>query len=123
VLRDDGAAPRGELTAAVDKVVAEQQTFLPAMEEIVHQYDRESVQRRARLRRIELVLFALMMGTLVAAIVFIFRPVVRRVSQLLAERDRTAIELRDKNRELDATLNDGASGDAGKIVVSGGDEP
>jgi hypothetical protein len=93
------AAPSSALLPEIRVILAAQAVFLPGMDEIVTQYQREAEQHVARLKLIEFVLFGL------------FRPAVKQLRQTLAdliqanERARRE-EMTRKRAERIIALND-----------------
>ena len=64
------------------------------MDQLVLQYQREAESRVQALRRIELCLFGLTLLVLAAEGLWVFRPVVRRVSETISESTRAQGALR-----------------------------
>ncbi|MGC3967885.1 MAG: type IV pili methyl-accepting chemotaxis transducer N-terminal domain-containing protein [Pirellulales bacterium] len=75
-------------------LLAEEPTFLEAMDAIVADYERKAQAKVARLRTLESVLLVLTLGTLLLEGVYVFRPAVRQIRRSFAALVRLGEELR-----------------------------
>ncbi|HEV7348028.1 histidine kinase [Telluribacter sp.] len=99
----DGEATAAEKAGALRIVLAQEPAFLRQMDELVFQYDAESLARVQYLQRME---WLLGLGTLLILLIeglFIFRPVVRYTQEVIKMLTRSEEELRHTNERLAAT--------------------
>jgi signal transduction histidine kinase len=89
--------------AALETLLRDEAAFLPLMDAIVGQYDRESRARVAAVQQTEWVLAATTFLVLLLEGLFIFRPVVRYTRTVVRRLMRSELTLRDTNEELVAT--------------------
>jgi hypothetical protein len=95
VLLDKRDVPQNEVNrkAGLNTLISSANAFLPEMNSIVKQYEKESKAKLDRLLSLETILLAIALGILLLEALIIFRPMVRQI-----RKDRQAIL--QKNREL-----------------------
>lgn len=101
-LRQPGAKPV-QRQQALALILQNELPFLQAMNAIVFQFDTESFERVRRLERIEWLLAAATLLTLLLEGIVVFRPVVRYAQDVVRRLGESERSLRDTNRELERT--------------------
>ncbi|MCX2679195.1 type IV pili methyl-accepting chemotaxis transducer N-terminal domain-containing protein [Galbibacter sp. EGI 63066] len=69
----------------VDELLNNEQQFLTTMDRIVNQYDLEATEKVEKLRRLELILFIIALGILLAEFLFIFLPAARSTKEVIGK--------------------------------------
>jgi len=102
-----------QIESALRGVIDNEKIFLEYMNKIVYQYDNEARAKVLFLKKVELVLFILTILILIAEGVFIFRPVSKKIKDVISElldAEHKAIALTHKikisNNSLSKTLKD-----------------
>lgn len=102
-----------KIETALRNVIDNEKIFLEHMNKIVYQYDDEARAKVLFLKKVELVLFILTILILVAEGIFIFRPVSKKIKDIIAElidAEHKAVALSHKikiaNNSLGKTLKD-----------------
>lgn len=83
-----------------DKIFRHEALYLPLMDQIVKQYEKESRADTLLLRWLEIALFILAVGILFIEALWIFRPMIRNLSASLQHREEDANTLKQQNQEL-----------------------
>ena len=96
----DPLATHDELEALAKPVLDGEGPFLAGMNDITFQYDKETGDRVAFARALEIVLLAVMLATLALEALFIFRPGERKISEYFWELDAALRSNRNLLREL-----------------------
>ena len=99
-------APLSAAMPEVVQILASEGPFLSAMEAIMARYQFESEARVAWLNLAENLLLAVIWATLVLVGLFIFRPISRLIRDSFNRLEKQQHELREKNRQLDAALQE-----------------
>lgn len=90
ILEADGTlADPAQLTVSVDALLAEEETFLHALDAVVNRYARRTEARIGELKRIERMLFGIRLLVLFLAGAFVLRPGVRRIGDAMQRLERT----------------------------------
>ena len=102
-----------KIDSALRGVIDNEKTFLEHMNKIVYQYDYEARAKVLFLKQVELVLFILTILILIAEGIFIFRPVSKKIKDVISElidAEHKAVALSHKikiaNNSLGKTLKD-----------------
>jgi hypothetical protein len=96
------AKPGEDVSASVRNIREHESAFLEGMDDIVSQCVLEAEGRVARLRNSELALLALTLLVLVAEGLFIFKPAVRQIKQVVARLEATGARLMVAKEEAEA---------------------
>ncbi|MGK7927132.1 MAG: ATP-binding protein, partial [Spirulina sp.] len=90
--------------------------FLPGMNAIVFQYDREAKSRVDRMRQLEKIILIIVLVVLILEALFVFHPAIRQIRRHIdrvvkdkEKMQRMTIELEDKNKILDLALQEAHS--------------
>lgn len=84
ILQVDSLSP-SEQSIFLEKILRNEKRFLVGMDSLVFQYEFEAKSRVRKLRIIEFLLLAILLGILVLEIFFIFRPAAKKVKKIVQE--------------------------------------
>lgn len=109
-------SPQANTSPFVETILKNEALFLPLMNEIVFQYDAEAREKVQQARRIENLLLTTAIVLLISEGLFVFRPAVNQIQVYLEEKAKSqektakiAVELEQKNQELDGALKEAQS--------------
>ena len=105
------AVPSGEKPAssavrtAVDVLLANESQYLELMDKITFQFDREAQERVTYMQRLETIFMLVGLLILVFELLFVFRPSLKRIREIIASLEENKEQLKESNELLRKSLN------------------
>ncbi|MEM9543278.1 MAG: response regulator [Cyanobacteria bacterium P01_E01_bin.42] len=116
VQQDRSISQSSEILPFTEIILANEGDFLPGMNAIVFQYDREAKSRVEEMRQLEKVILIIVLIVLFLEALFVFHPAIDQINQYIERVEKAKVkmqkitdELENKNKVLDLALKEANS--------------
>ncbi|MBP0019275.1 MAG: response regulator [Cyanobacteria bacterium SBLK] len=116
VQQDNLPSESSEILPFTEIILANEGDFLPGMNAIVFQYDREAKSRVEEMRKLEKVILIIVLIVLLLEALFVFHPAIRQIRKYIERVEKAKVkmqnitsELENKNQVLDLALQEAHS--------------